>query len=364
MNLKNYLLYFLLMVVHISCSQNNISNTKENLLQNPDIDRFDNQVKFMTFNIWQEGTSVSNGLIKIRDVITETNPDIVCFTEVRNYKNKDWTNKIIKELRDKGYSFYRGYVGGDISLISKFPITSGSLINNGEGSIAKFDVNINKNTIVVACAHLDYTKYACYLPRGYNGGTPNWNMINDDNENPAPVTDVDQILAYNLKSERDEQIADFLKDIENETQPVILMGDFNEPSHLDWTENTSDLFDHNGVVINWQSTHVLFKNGFTDAFRNFFPDEKSNPGITWPSLAHGEKSTSWTPKSDERDRIDYIFYKGKSIETLYATLIGPKDSYAYGELTDSFTSNENFIADKLDWPSDHKAVMVILKFPF
>jgi endonuclease/exonuclease/phosphatase family metal-dependent hydrolase len=354
MHIKHYSLYLLFLVVHIGCSQNNIS----------DNEIFDNQAKFMTFNIWQEGTSVSNGLIKIRDVIIETNPDVVCFTEVRNYKKEDWTDKIIKELQDKGYPYYRGYIGGDVSLISKFPITSSSLIYNGEGSIVKFDVNFEEHTVVVACAHLDYTKYACYLPRGYNGGTPNWNMINDGYGNPTPVTDVKKILAYNLESERDEQITSFLKSIKNETQPVILLGDFNEPSHLDWTKNTSTLFDHNGVIINWQSTYSLFKNGFTDAFRKFFPDEKSNPGITWPSLAHGKKSTSWTPKSDERDRIDYIFYKEKGIETLYATLVGPKESYAFGELTDSSVSNENFVADKLEWPSDHKALMVILKFPF
>ena len=49
----------------------------------------DKELTFLTFNIWQEGTSVPNGLQKISDVIIETNPDVVCFTEVRNYKNQD-----------------------------------------------------------------------------------------------------------------------------------------------------------------------------------------------------------------------------------------------------------------------------------
>lgn len=39
------------------------------------------ELSSLTFNVWQEGTSVPNGLIKIRDVIAETNPDIVCFVD-------------------------------------------------------------------------------------------------------------------------------------------------------------------------------------------------------------------------------------------------------------------------------------------
>lgn len=316
----------------------------------------------MTFNIWQEGTSVDNGFQKIRDVIIETDPDIICFTEVRNYNNQDWTSKIVKELSDKGIIYKKGYTGGDVSIISKFPISKSKLIHSTQGSLARFNVNFNEKSIVVVCAHLDYTNYACYLPRGYQGGTPNWNLIDDGNGNPSPITDGPILSKYNLQSNRDEQIDAFLESVKNETDPVIIMGDFNEPSHLDWTENTKDMFDHNGVIINWQSTFTLFNNGFIDAYREFFPDEVAQPGITWLSKVHGKTNISWTPKADDRDRIDYIFYKGENIKTTYATLVGPKESYAFNQLVTSYTSEENFKADKLQWPSDHKAVMVTLEF--
>jgi len=317
-------------------------------------------VKLLTFNVWQEGTSVSNGINKIRDVIVEVNPDIVCFTEVRNYKNKDWTTKIVNKLSSQGYVYERGYIGGDVSIISKFPIKSSELIYNGEGSIAKFNINVNGKPIVVGCAHLDYTNYACYLPRGYYGGSPSWNMIDDGDDNPKPITDIEELLLYNLNSSRDEQINAFLNSVKNEVNPIILMGDFNEPSHLDWTERTSEMFDHNGVVINWHSTYTLFENGFVDSFREYFPNEVLNPGITWPSKVHGKKSTSWIPKSDERDRIDFIFYKGYGVKTVYASLVGPKESYAFDKIVTSNTSRENFIGSQLDWPSDHKAVLVTI----
>lgn len=320
------------------------------------------ELRMLTFNIWQEGTSVENGLDKIKDVIVEVNPDVICFTEVRNYKEQDWTKKIVAKLSSKGFKYNRGYAGGDVSLISKYPIKASKLIYEGEGSVAIFELELSDKEILVACAHLDYTNYACYLPRGYNGGDPNWNMIDDGQGNPKPVTDVNKITAYNLKSERDEQIKAFLMEVESESRPVVLMGDFNEPSHLDWTEKTKGLFHHNGVVIKWDSTYSLFKNGYTDAFRAFYPNEDENPGITWPSYAHGKESTSWTPKADERDRIDFVFYKGKGISTIDAAIVGPKQSYAFDKLSLSHTEKEQFKASKLEWPSDHKAVLCVLKF--
>jgi len=316
-------------------------------------------VDFLSFNVWQEGTSVSNGLTKIKDVIIATNPDVVCFSEVRNYSG-DWTTKIINELAAAGYNYNRGYAGGDISLISKFPIVNSSLIPQTQNAIAKFELQLTDQNIIVACAHLDYTNYGLYLPRGYNGGDPNWNMIDDGNGNPAPVTDVNYILNYNMSSSKDEQIAAFLNSVSNETKPIILLGDFNDASHLDWTANTSSMFDHNGMVIPWQNTITLENNGFVDSYRTYFPNEVTHPGISWPSYAHGVGSTSWTPKSDERDRIDYIFYKGDGIQTTYAALVGPKESYSKNQLTTANTGNENFLVDDLPWPSDHKAIFCTL----
>lgn len=319
------------------------------------------ELKVMTFNIWQEGTMVANGLDKIRDIILETNPDIVSFTEIRNYNDEDWTEKILKKLKEKGIDYTGKYSGGDVSLISKYPITGSEVVYEGEGSIVKYYIKLESKTIIVAAAHLDYTLYACYLPRGYNGGTPNWNLIEDKNGNKLPVSNVDEVMEYNLKSTRDEQINAFLTSVKNEVIPIILMGDFNEPSHLDWTQKTANRFEHNGVIINWPSTYELFQRGFIDAYRNFYPNELTHPGITWPSKVHGKGSTSWTPLSDERDRIDFIFYKGNNIKTTSATMVGPKESYAFNELVSTYTNHENFVADKLEWPSDHKAVIVTLK---
>ncbi len=317
-------------------------------------------IRMLSFNIWQEGTQVTNGLEKIRDVILAVDPDVVCFAEVRNYSG-DWTTKILEALSAEGKNYHGHFYGGDVSLISKYPILSGEVVYNGNGSVVNYRLEAPSTEIVVGCAHLDYTYYACYLPRGYNGGDPDWSMIDDGTGNPDPVTDVNEILTYDLKSKRDEQVAAFLDAVSDDTVPVFLMGDFNEPSWLDWTEKTDTMFDHHGVVIEWPVTKDLDDGGFLDAFRTFYPDEARNPGITWPSYATDKGSTSWTPKADERDRIDFIFFRGDRLEVVDAALVGPRESYAYNVVDTTCTSHEKFLAADLPWPSDHKAVYAAVR---
>lgn len=323
-------------------------------------------ISFLTFNIWQEGTSVPNGFEKIKDVITTVNPDVVCFVEVRNYHHKDWTSRMVQALTKAGKHYYAGYAGGDVAFISKYPIDKGRLIfsNADRGTIVLFNLHVDGKTLVLAGAHLDYTHYACYLPRGYNGGDPNWKMINNGHGKPAPVTDTAYLTAYDLKSTRDEAVSAFLKAVKTTTDPVILMGDFNEPSCLDWTKKTQNRFDHHGVAILWPVTLKLSKAGFVDVFRTFYPDEVKSPGFTWPSYADDKGSTSWAPLADERDRVDYIFFRGKNIKIENVALVGNRKYYVYNQPDTANTGNETFLAEYLPWPSDHKAVFATLIFHF
>lgn len=338
--MKTKVLYFFLLVLLSSCN-------------------VEKKVDFVTFNIYHEGTKVDNGFNQIKEIIADVNPDIIGFTEVRNYDG-DWTTKIQLALKEENKSYYRGYIGGDISLLSKYPIIDSVL--TGNGSIGKFTVNINGKMITVAVAHLDYTQYASYLPRGYFGGTPNWGEITDRRGQLKPIQSIDSILSYNLSSQRDEQINSFLKSIQNSKKPIVLLGDFNEPSHLDWQEDTKNLFDHNELIINWQNSILLKENGFIDSYRILYPNVVKNPGFTWPSSFSKNESTSWTPKADERDRIDFIYYKGNGISVMNSVIVGPKEYYVRNKLSTKGTENDTFLASELDWPSDHKAVFTSLIF--
>ena len=356
----------LILLSLISYSQSDAQQSVlKNSYQSEDVAPVD--VSFLQFNVWQEGTKVENGLEKIKNVIVEVNPDIVSFVEVRNYNGEDWTTKIVNALADAGLTYNRGYLSGaDVSIISKYPIVStGPLVKQS----SFFEIDANGVHFFVVPSHLDYKYYACYLPRGYNcdGSSPytGWSMIDDNGDGvPDPVTDVNTIITQNLGSQRDEQIAAFIAEAENKTLPVILIGDFNEPSCLDWTNEQANMFDHNGIVYEWSTTKSLKDNGYVDCFREAFPNIVDNPGFTWPAVATGKGSTSWAPKSDERDRIDFIFYKGDDITVKSAAIVGSKEAYVKNVASDANSENETFMAEDLPWPSDHKGVYAVVNIPY
>lgn len=97
--------------------------------------------------------------------------------------------------------------------------------------------------------------------------------------------------------------------------PVFLTGDFNVPSHLDWTEATKDRYF--GKVVEWPVSKKLQELGMVDSYRSLHPDPVATPGITW-----AVEGTEWrTP--EVYDRIDYV-YAGGPATTLESKLIGEK----------------------------------------
>jgi endonuclease/exonuclease/phosphatase family metal-dependent hydrolase len=326
-------------------------------------------IRVLQFNVWQEGTSVENGLEKIRDVILASKADIVCFSEVRNYKKQDWTTKVVDALARKGRTFHGKYVAGDVGLVSVFPIEETLGVcddtKTDSGSIVAWRLALDaKRAVVVASAHLDYKHYAQNLIRGYHGGTPDWKLRDADGDGePDRVRDVAEILEYNKRSQRVPAIKAFLSKArawEEKGLPVILAGDFNENSHLDWTEAAKDHFGHYGVAIEWPCTKLLADAGYVDAWRQIHPDPVACPGFTWPAPAAGKGSTSWAPKSDERDRIDFVFAKG--LRARAAWVVGPLASYVRNQLQED--PDQDLIRHfDLPWPSDHKAVLVEYESP-
>ena len=60
------------------------------------------ELSVLQFNIWQEGTMVENGFDAIVGNIIHVNPDMVTFSEVRNYNEVDFISRLVGALREKG----------------------------------------------------------------------------------------------------------------------------------------------------------------------------------------------------------------------------------------------------------------------
>ncbi|MBS6528904.1 MAG: endonuclease/exonuclease/phosphatase family protein [Bacteroides caccae] len=287
-----------------------------------------NEFTVLQWNVWQEGTMIPGGYDAIINEIVRLKPDFVTFSEVRNYNKTNFTARVCASLQEKGLKYYSFYTY-DTGLLSKHPITDSLTVfpeKNDHGSIYRLTSSVNGKKVAVYTAHLDYLDCAYYNARGYDGST--WKEI------PLPAS-VDEIMKVNVASQRDDAIRMFIaqaeKDLANGYR-VIVGGDFNEPSHRDWIEKNKNLYDHNGFVVPWTVTTLLEEAGFIDSYRK-------------------------TPKADERDRIDFIFYKGKGLKAKKAVLFGPKESIVRSQRVKE-TSKDEFIVPLDVWPTDHKGLLV------
>ncbi len=314
------------------------------------------EIKFLQLNIWQEGVMVKNGYEALADELARADADFVMLSEVRNYKGTRFCDRIVASLKERGKTYYSFY-SYDSGLLSKYPIVDSAVIfpeNGDHGSIYKLTADWGGKRVCVYTAHLDYRNCAYYRVRGYDGST--W-------EKMEPDTVVASLLADNVASQRDDAIRQFIADAEKETAQghlVFIGGDFNEPSHLDWTEATKDSADHRGVVIPWTVSTMLTQAGYKDTYREMYPDLVKNPGYTYPADSKETEVSrlTWTPDADERERIDFIYYyPQKGLKLLQANVFGPR-----GSIRNSMRVQENtqdvFIEPLGVWPTDHKGVLV------
>ncbi len=146
-----------------------------------------------------------------------------------------------------------------------------------------------------------------------------------------------------------------IENAQKATPWVLLTGDFNEPSHLDWTENYqkhgADRWVKNPTPtpltfpVAWPGSTLLAEAGIIDSYRAVYTDEVKKPGWTW-TPQYPVNTAGRRPFADQcLDRIDRIYHSGETIEAVSASVVGEK-------------SPSTDIIYEGPWPSDHRAVVV------
>ena len=123
--------------------------------------------------------------------------------------------------------------------------------------------------VVVWTAHLAYDPYGPY-DACFDGMTPA-ELLEREHEAGRPQ----QMRAILAAMADDLAAAD--------DAPVLLTGDFNAPSHLDWVPAASDLHCGYQRVV-WPTTKLAEEAGLTDAYRVVHPDPVATPGTTWSPI--------------------------------------------------------------------------------
>lgn len=340
----NQMLYLLLI---LSCLSTNSMAKPKNLFT------------VLQLNLWEAGSHVPKGQQGIIDVLSEVNADIVFLCEIHGNKT---VSEIVDKLKKRGIHYYGEAFDLNVGILSKIKpdsLTKCCTIPGNEiRTLLKAVIPINGQPVSFYSAHLDHQNYGCYLPRGYNA---DWTKASH------PITNESKVLEVNRLSYRDESIRLFLQYVQTDIQkgiPVVIGGDFNEPSHLDWQADTKNLLNHNGAIIHWDCSMMLYKAGFIDTFREKFPDPVQVPGITYPAgnkYAKLEELT-WAPEADERERIDFIYYHPgySKLSLVNSILVGPNETVANNKITKT-PSCKYIYTPKGIWPSDHKGNFVTFK---
>lgn len=142
---------------------------------------------------------------------------------------------------------------------------------------------------------------------------------------------------------RGSAVALLLRDLRaaDRADAAFVFGDFNEPSHRDWTAGTAAAGRHPFAVA-YPATRALEAQGFVDAYRSVHPDEVEQPGHTWEAIARPAEVAV------HHDRIDYVFARGAVLAVERVQIFGERSPEADVVVT--------------PWPSDHRAVAATIRF--
>ena len=244
----------------------------------------------MSWNIWHGGLHDSKAnnfeedtlnTLNVLKVLQQEQPDIVMMQETYCCG--------MDIAKQAGYSYsWRG--SSNLSIHSKYPIVDTLEIYkpfNSHGVV--LDVEGTNILVVNLWLH--------YLPDAFRD---------------MQVYSPDSLIAGEGTT-RLKEITAILKDVktleERYDMPVIMGGDFNSGSHLDWVESTRDA--HYGKVVEWPVSKLMQDEGYIDSFRQANPDPTKTLEGTWGYLNDDLIS----------DRIDFVYYKGDKLKTIASKIV-------------------------------------------
>ncbi|POR32991.1 Uncharacterized protein TPAR_06807 [Tolypocladium paradoxum] len=274
------------------------------------------KLSVLTFNLWHGGTHISNFHQKQIRFLVESGVDIVGIQE-------GWGGHGTRIANALGWYVWQQ---AELAIVSRYPIIEAYPQAQRSGSV-RIALDGADYQVIVWNAHLGHDPYG---PYDFCFSNMSW----------------DQVFKREAQSGRTPQIVEIVgrmkAQIANAANvPVILTGDFNAPSHLDWTNATRSLHCNVGDVP-WPTSEEPTKAGLIDSFRAVNRDPRAVPGNTWSPIHLRNEG-----RDEPMDRIDFIYHKGLWVLSSDVQVVGkPKPKPDHEE-------NE--------WTSDHAAVKTVFK---
>lgn len=130
--------------------------------------------------------------------------------------------------------------------------------------------------------------------------------------------------------------------------PVVLLGDFNAPSHRDWTAATVGMRPHITKPFEWPTSVAAEDAGLVDAYRAVYPDPVAHPGLTWPAQRPFVEGYNPAADGHAEDRID-LMYLSPDVTVEAMRIVGEAES-------------PHSDVSMTPWPTDHRGLLAELQF--
>ena len=295
------------------------------------------RLRVMSFNIWGGGQNEGKGIEETLAAIRAAGADVVGLQETRLESDPctaescpatgpSVAGAIAEAL---GWHVYDQTAENDAlwanAVISRHPIGAASPNDLGVA------LDVEGREVWLFNIHLDDEPYGPYQVMGIEYG-------------PAPFVTTGEDAADWAARTRGPALdlleADMAA-VAGGAAAVLVTGDFNEPSPLDWTEATTAA-GHHPFPVAWPTVGRLLGQGFVDAYRMVHADPVDRPAYTW-TPSYDEAATD-----DHPDRIDFVLARGAGLAVTDAAIVGEDGPRSDIKVT--------------PWPSDHRAVVAEVSF--
>ncbi len=290
----------------------------------------------MSFNIWGGGANEKKPVDETVAAIKAVNPDIIGIQETR-LESDPCTADVCPPVGESvaakmaaalGYHYYDQTKQNDAlwanAILSRYPI--GKATPNDTG----VEIDVDGRKVHAFNIHLDDSPYQPYQLLGIEYG-----------DSPFLKTAEEAVKAAEATRGPGLKILFADMDAAGPSDADFVFGDFNEPSHRDWTESAVKA-GNQPMVVPFPTVKAIEDKGFVDTFRAIYPDAGVKPGMTWTPTSEP------TAKDDHHDRIDFALARARDLQVTAAGIVGEKAPEADIVVT--------------PWPSDHRATMAKVKF--
>lgn len=290
----------------------------------------------MTFNIWGGGANEGKPIDETVAAIRAAGADIVGLQETR-LEGEECTadvcppqgESVAKAIAEVlGFHYYDQTAENAAlwanAILSRYPI--GAATPNDLGVA----IDVDGRTVYAFNIHLDDSPYQPYQ------------LLNIEYGDFPFIKTAEEAVRF-AEETRGPGIELLLADLKaaEGADAAFIFGDFNEPSHRDWTEAAAAAGRH-PLAVPYPTTRAIEAQGFTDALRAAWPDEVAVPAFTWTPTSDP------ADHEDHHDRIDFVFVRGEGLVVESAAVVGEKEPEAQIVVT--------------PWPSDHRAVAATVRF--